>query len=175
MAKQLISSTAESETYTTIPVDVTDKKKLYLHWFCVFVSVWLFVLIALLNFSVLPLHTASEEETQRAEEVAEVILTETEGKPYNFAQISNPHSRGLVYRAALEHREQPPRELVYEEIDPERKTVTEQLMVVCEDLSCKPLDSTLWEIQGFGKAVIIDDWDVAGVKVYRLIHPIERR
>lgn len=49
LAKQLISSTAESETYTTIKVDVTDKKKLALHYLCVTISVFLFLFVFLLN------------------------------------------------------------------------------------------------------------------------------
>lgn len=49
MAKQLLSSSGDSETYTSIKVDVTDNKKLTLHYLLVTVSVLLFLFVFLLN------------------------------------------------------------------------------------------------------------------------------
>ena len=55
-------------------------------------------------------------------------------------------------------------------VDPDRKTVTDQLMVVCEDTSCSPLGYSLFEVAGFGRAEIAGSWDGPHVKVFRLVH-----
>lgn len=55
-------------------------------------------------------------------------------------------------------------------IDPERKSVTEQLLIVCETLPCQPLGNSLWEVAGFGRAEIAGEWPVQVVQVYRLTH-----
>jgi hypothetical protein len=55
-------------------------------------------------------------------------------------------------------------------VDPLRKSVTDQLLVVCEDPTCQPLGNALWEIAGFGRAEIVGQWDVSVVKVYKLRH-----
>ena len=55
--------------------------------------------------------------------------------------------------------------------DPQRKTVTDQLFVVCES----PCLVSHWEIR-FGKLPVLDRADIAGhwnvsvVEVYKLIH-----
>jgi len=55
-------------------------------------------------------------------------------------------------------------------IDPKRKTVTDQLLVVCEIPQCHPLGNSLWEIAGFGRAEIVNEWRVSVVRVFRLEH-----
>jgi hypothetical protein len=55
-------------------------------------------------------------------------------------------------------------------IDPKRGTVTDQLMVVCEDVTCSPLGYSLFEVAGFGRAEIAGVWDGPHVKVFRLVH-----
>ena len=171
LAKQLISSTAESTSYKMIQVDATNTPKLWAHRLCIGISIWLFAIIALLNFSVLPFERISKEDREVAKEVAKLIKEESRDKAINFAQISTPASEGKVYIQALKQAGKSPVVIQYPELDPDRKTVTDQLFVVCEDLSCTPLQSSLSEIRGFGSAVIIKNWDVEGVKVYRLIHP----
>jgi hypothetical protein len=56
------------------------------------------------------------------------------------------------------------------EKDPERKSVTDQLFVVCEVRDCKPLGHSLWEIAGFGRAEIAGRWPApGGITVIKLI------
>jgi hypothetical protein len=54
--------------------------------------------------------------------------------------------------------------------DPARKSATKQLFVVCEEKICQPLGHPLWEIAGFGRAEISDEWQVGLFKVFRMIH-----
>jgi len=55
-------------------------------------------------------------------------------------------------------------------VDPDRKTVTDQLIVICENPVCQPLGNSLWEVAGFGRAEVTETKDVFPVKIFRLIH-----
>jgi len=57
-----------------------------------------------------------------------------------------------------------------ESIDPKRTSVTDQLIIICEEEECKPLGHPLWEIAGFGRAEIVGEWQVSFVKVMKLVH-----
>ena len=47
--------------------------------------------------------------------------------------------------------------------------VTEQLFVVCEDVTCQPISNPKYEIAAFGWAKIDWEKDFEGVKIYRLV------
>lgn len=101
--------------------------------------------------------------------ISDFVLSKTGGKPYNFALLANSNSDSAYrYFFKLENRD--PITIIPPQIDPERKSVTDQLFVICENLPCSPLGHPLWEVAGFGQADLADQWDVSVVKVYRLIH-----
>ena len=99
------------------------------------------------------------DQTQR---IARLIEEKSQGKPFNFALIT-AHNSDHAYRYFLEIDGFRPKTLEEE--------VTEQLFVVCEEPACQPLGHPLWEIAGFGRAIIDGEWrDPVGIKIYRLIH-----
>lgn len=176
MVKQLISQTSEGETYTMIPVDSTDKKKLWLHRGSIGISVLFFFFIILLNLLPLPYHYISQEKTTQISDIASSIIQKAGKKPLNFALLTTPitASDQSAYMTALTKLGDKPVQIQHPQIDPQRKTVTGSLYVACEDISCKPLESSLWSIKGFGKAAIIDHWTIDNVLVYKLVPTIER-
>lgn len=96
--------------------------------------------------------------------VSQKIIEVADGKPFNFALIADGNS-DHAYRYFLEVSEHRPK-LLEEE-------VTQQLIVVCEDLDlpCKPLGHPLWEVAGFGRAEVIKEASVhPGIKVVGLRH-----
>ena len=95
--------------------------------------------------------------------VANFVIEKSEGKPFNFALISDSNS-DHAYRYFLEIRKHQPTEL--------ETLVTDQLLVVCESKKCAPLGHPIWEIAGFGRGEIAGEWDLSniGIKVFRLIH-----
>lgn len=102
--------------------------------------------------------------------VSGIVNDLTMGAPYNFALIT-PGNSDHAYRYFLEIWGHPPVVIQNNQIDPQRKTVTSQLIVVCEQISCEPLGNSLWEVAGFGRADIADKRvGPAGIIVYRLIH-----
>lgn len=90
-------------------------------------------------------------------------------KPYNFALITGSNS-DHAYRYFLELWGKPPVIIQNPEVDPSRETVTEQIFIICETSECAPLGYPSWEVAGFGQAEIENTWEVAGVKIFKLIH-----
>jgi hypothetical protein len=132
-------------------------------------SVAILLILVWLNSLVLPFRIPANRQLAQMEEISKVVIGKTENKPYNFALIAGGNS-DFAYRYffTLWHKEPITIQPVY--LDPKRKTVTKQLLVVCEIPDCRPLGYSLWEIAGFGRAEIVGDWNASVAKVYKLIH-----
>ena len=176
LAKQLISQTAESESYTMIPVDATDNKKLFVHIVSIILSLLIFFIIVLLNLSVLPYHYHNKQQRNTIKDIASSIVQKANKSAFNFAYLTTPNisSDPNAYVQAMAQLGNKPVTILHPEIDPDRKTVTDFLYVVCEGLQCKPLESTVWYVQGFGDAAILVQWNVDDAKVYKLVPVINR-
>lgn len=109
------------------------------------------------------------DQLGQAKSIAGETLAKTGGKPFNFALITGQNS-DHAYRYFFEIWGNRPVTIQNESIDPQRATVTDQLIVICEISPCKPLGHPLWEIAGFGRAQIVGEWDVSFVKIMKLVH-----
>ncbi len=132
-------------------------------------AVVLWVALLWFNWQGRPFLHEPNNQLAQARRIAETALAHTGGKPFNFALITGANS-DHVYRYFFEIAGQAPVTIENNQIDPERKTVTDQLIVICELNDCKPLGHPLWEIAGFGRAEIVGTWDVPFVKIFRLVH-----
>lgn len=121
------------------------------------------------NWEGRPFTSLPNNQLGQARMIASVAYEKTEGKPYNFALMATSNS-DHVYRYFFEIWGDPPLPIQNEIIDPQRKSVADQLIVICELQECKPLGNSLWEIAGFGRAQIADEWQVSFVKVMKLVH-----
>jgi len=108
-------------------------------------------------------------QLSQVEKISKEIVSHTDGKPFNFALITTGNS-DHAYRYFFEIWNKAPVVIENTDNDPERKTVTDQLLIVCEDIFCQPLGNSLWEVAGFGRAEIANQWDVSVVKIYKLVH-----
>lgn len=133
-----------------------------------FVGSALFAGIFLYNFSGMPFQYEPNRQKDQVKMIAEFILEQAGDKPYNFALISGGNS-DHAYRYFLELSGHPPVTIENPILDPERKSVTEQLLIVCEDTSCKPLGNSLFEVAGYGRAEIAGEWNVSVVKIFKLV------
>ncbi len=99
-------------------------------------------------------------QTQR---VADFVIQKAQGKPYNFALISE-HNSDHAYRYFLEIKGAKPVEL--------ETVITDQLLIVCESKKCAPLGYPSWEIAGFGRGELNGEWELRdiGIRVMRLTH-----
>lgn len=122
-----------------------------------------------ININAMPFKNEGNRQMEQVRQIAEFALSKTDGKPFNFALITGGNS-DHGYRYFMKLKDRDPIAIENTDNDPQRKTVTDQLLIVCEDTNCKPLGNSLWEVAGFGRAEIVGEWNVSVVKVYKLIH-----
>lgn len=127
------------------------------------------VSLLVLNWAGRPFKFVPNRQLDQIKKIAHFIFDKTEGKSFNFALITGQNS-DHAYRYFLEIWGNRPVMIENLQNDSERKTVTSQLLVVCEVPDCKPLGHPLWEIAGFGRAEIVGEWKVSVVEVYKLVH-----
>jgi len=132
-------------------------------------AVCIFVGLVWINLKGVPFRYPANRQLAQVEEISKSVINKTGNKPFNFALIALGNSdHGYRYFFTLWGKS--PITIENPRKDPERKTVAEQLLIVCETLSCQPLGNSLWEVAGFGRAEIIGEWNVSVVKVYKLKH-----
>lgn len=132
-------------------------------------SVLILLILIWLNTIMPPYKASANRQLNQAEEISRFVIDKTDNKPFNFALITGGNS-DHAYRYFFTIWGSEPEVIETFENDPERKTVTDQLLVVCEEVVCEPEGNAIWEIAGFGKAEIVDKWDISVVKVYKLKH-----
>lgn len=132
-------------------------------------AVILFLFIFLHSLYYMPFRKAPNKQVRQMRTISEFVLSKTDSKPFNFALLTKGNSdHAYRYFFSVEKRDPVPLENMI--VDPQRKSVQDQLLIVCEDLGCRPLGNPLFEVAGFGRADIAGVWDVSVVKVYKLVH-----
>lgn len=132
-------------------------------------ALFIFISIIYFFFKNSPLWITPNNLLANTRKIAEFVYKEKDDKPYNFALIAGKNS-DHAYRYFLEVWGQPPVVIENPAVDPQRKSVTDQLLVVCEEKVCQPLGHSLWEIAGFGRAEVVGQWKVVTAEVFRLVH-----
>jgi len=127
------------------------------------------VVLVLINLKGMPFLFPPNKQLAQVEKISRFVLDKSEGKPFNFALISRGNS-DHAYRYFFTLWDSRPVTIENPQKDPERKTATDQLLVVCETSPCGVLGHSLWEVAGFGRAEIVDEWNVSVVKVFKLKH-----
>ncbi|MCL5970877.1 MAG: glycosyltransferase family 39 protein [Patescibacteria group bacterium] len=147
---------------------IYENKKI--KYFGKIISITLFIFLFFINIQGLPFRYEPNRQLNQMKTIADFVMTRTDAKPFNFALISGGNS-DHAYRYFFTVWSNPPVTIEDPARDPGRKTVTDQLFVVCESpLPCEPLGHSLWEIAGFGRAEIAGHWKVSVVEVYKLVH-----
>ncbi|MBI2074338.1 MAG: glycosyltransferase family 39 protein [Candidatus Levybacteria bacterium] len=132
-------------------------------------SIIIFVSLAWINLTGVPFRFPANRQLAQAETISRFVYQKTDQKPYNFALITGGNS-DHAYRYFFKIWNHDPIIIENPQNDPKRKTVTNQLLVVCEKSLCEPLGYPTWEVAGFGRAEIAESWDISVVKVYKLVH-----
>ncbi len=132
------------------------------------VSVAACIALAGLNLQAMPFRYPPNRQLAQVKGISKFVYDKTNGKPFNFALITGGNS-DHAYRYFFTVWGHPPVTIENVEVDPQRKSVTNQLLVVCE-IECHPLGDSLWEIAGFGRAEVAGQWNVSVVQVYKLVH-----
>jgi 4-amino-4-deoxy-L-arabinose transferase-like glycosyltransferase len=131
----------------------------------------MFVAILGYNLYFQPFQYPPNNQKGQTEEIARFIIQQINNQPYNFALLSaGSGNSDYAYEYYLTILGHPPVAINNTLDDPNRTSVTNQLMVVCEYYACKPLGNPLWQIAGFGRAAVWKSWNVSVVKVFKLVH-----
>lgn len=134
-----------------------------------YISLIIFGVLLYINIQGVSFRYPPNRQKAQVQEIANFVLSKTEGKPFNFALITLGNSdHGYRYYFTLAHTE--PIAILSPQVDPQRTSVADQLLIVCEEPNCKPLGHPLWEVAGFGRAEIANHWSVSVVTVYKLVH-----
>ena len=132
------------------------------------ISMLLFLILVIINIPNTPLLFQPNHQKDQARKIAQFVISNSDDKPFNFALLSKGNS-DYEYRYFMEMFNHSPVTIENLEKDPLRKSVTRQLFIVCEDINCHPLGNSLWEVAGFGRAEIANEWNFSVVKIYKLI------
>lgn len=128
--------------------------------------------LSYINIQGMPFRSTPNRQKEQVKQIAEFVLSKTSNRPFNFALLTLGNSdHGYRYFFRIHGKE--PTVIENTVLDPSRKTVTDQLLVICEDPNCQPLGASLWEVAGFGRAEIVEKWNVSVVQVYKLKHYTE--
>lgn len=134
------------------------------------------LLVGLIVFNLTnhPFKIEANRQKEQVKRITEFVISKTDNKPYNFGLIT-PANSDHGYRFYMEILGRPPVIIQNDAIDPKRNTVTDQLLVVCEDTTCEPLGHPTYEVAGFGPADIAGEWSVHPVKVFKLVPHVETK
>jgi 4-amino-4-deoxy-L-arabinose transferase-like glycosyltransferase len=130
----------------------------YTKWSVVFILV---ALITYFNLAKSPLLVPPNNQLERTNKIADFIIEQSEGKPFNFALIAK-HNYDAAYQFALDVKGHKPLQVPFD--------ITDQLFVVCEDPICEPINHPKYEIAAFGWAKVERQEEFQGVKVFKLVH-----
>lgn len=132
-------------------------------------AILLFLAVFLYALKWNPLQFQGNRQKLQMQTIADFVLSKTNRQPFNFSIISGGNS-DYAYRYFFSVANDNPVTIDNLINDPRRKTVTQQLFVVCESLPCQPVPNPDFPIAGFGQAKIVNEWDISVVKIYKLAH-----
>ena len=122
------------------------------------------LLIFLTVFSLLqnPFRWPPNSQLKTTTQIIELILANSSSQDFNFALLAK-QNYDPPYRYVLSEKNAPVKLL--------KDQITEQLFVVCEpfQIDCQPINNPEWNIAAFGWAKIDSQWEINGIKVYKLI------
>lgn len=133
------------------------------------IATLLFIVITVLSLQGIPFRYEPNRQLNQTETISQFVSSKTDNKPFNFALITGGNS-DHAYRYFFTIWGHPPVTIENTINDPQRKSVTDQLLIVCESIPCYPLGNSLFEIAGFGRADIAGHWKVSVVEIYKLVH-----
>jgi len=133
----------------------------------IFVFTLLLFLVAL-NIKNSPIKSPPNMQLQRAEKVAEKIIQEAGEEKFNVAVIAERNYED-GYQYFLEKEGARVVEIDAQRVD---ETITEQLFAICElpYEKCQPVTNPKAQVANFGWSKIEEEWEVAGVTLFKLVH-----
>ncbi len=157
------------------------KQHIYAHYFA-FLFPSVFILIAIIiqrfrfigipliliisYFSILknPFRYPPNHQLKTVSDISNLIIDNSSNQEFNFALLAK-QNYDPPYRYLLTNKKAKLVNL------PE--TLADQLFVVCEpfQIDCNPINNPEWAVAAFGWAKIDQQWEIDGIKIFKLVHP----
>ncbi len=122
------------------------------------------LLIFLTIFSLLqnPFRWQPNSQLKTTTEIVDSIIAKSNNQEFNFALLAK-QNYDPPYRYVLSEKKAPVKLL--------QDKITEQLFVVCEpfQIDCNPINNPEWSVAAFGWAKIDNQWEINGIKIFKLI------
>jgi 4-amino-4-deoxy-L-arabinose transferase-like glycosyltransferase len=126
-----------------------------------FLSLILITVFSLLNN---PFRWPPNNQLATVQQIDDSIIQKSDSQKYNFALLAKQNY-------------DPPYTYLLTQKDPTKLVslqdqVTDQLFVVCEpfQMDCNPINNPEWSVAAFGWAKIDSQWEINGIKVFKLVH-----
>jgi len=122
-------------------------------------------LVLLTIFSILenPFRWSPPRQLTTTQQIVTSIIQESNRQPLNFSLLAKMNY-DPGYRYFLSESNVP--------VELLQNKITDQLFVVCEpfQMDCQPINHPEWSIAAFGWAKIDKQWEINGIKVFKLSH-----
>ncbi len=129
-----------------------------------FIGIPLLVLITYFSFANNPLKYPSNHQMATVQKITNSIIEKSDSQKFNFALLAK-QNYDPPYKYFLTQKDETKLVTLHQEI-------TDQLFVVCEtyQIECNPINNPEWAVAAFGWAKINQEWEIDGIKIFRLIH-----
>lgn len=123
------------------------------------------IFISLTIFSIFnnPFLQSPNSQLKTTTKIADLIIANSNNQDFNFALLAK-QNYDPPYRYIFSKKNAPVKLL--------QDKVTTQLFVVCEpfQIDCNPINNPEWGIAAFGWAKIDSQWEINGIKIFKLLH-----
>lgn len=128
-----------------------------------FLSVFILIIISFQSFSHNQFLFQPPRQLWTTQKIVRSIEQKSNNQPFNLALL------------AKQNYDPPYRYFFYESGAPLfelKDKITDQLFVICEpwQIECQPINNPEWAVAAFGWAKIESQWEINGIKVFRLVH-----
>jgi hypothetical protein len=109
-----------------------------------------------------PFQYSPNKQIGNTQEIVNFINSKTDNHPFNLALIAKSNT-DAAYRYFFYQNNSPIIDL--------HTKITDQLFVICEpwQMDCQPINNPLWEIAAFGWSKVDQQWDLNGIKIFKLV------
>lgn len=110
-----------------------------------------------------PFRWEPPKQLKTTTQIVNSIMSESQNVPFNFALLAkmnyDPGYRYIFFENNAK-------------VELLQNKITDQLFVVCEpfQIDCNPINNPEWSVAAFGWAKIDKQWDINGIKIFKLTH-----
>lgn len=128
-----------------------------------FIGVPLLILMTILSIAENPFRWPPNHQLQTDTQIVNLIIDNSNNQDFNFSLLAK-QNYDPPYRYILDNKQAKLVNL--------QDKITDQLFVVCEpfQIECNPINNPEWSIAAFGWAKIDNQWEIDGIKVFKLVH-----